>query len=108
MPTIGYDCCEATEIAPSVFGGIKKDGKDVYIVTRPSDGDIVLLYYTSEFDVLEYVNAEFWYEDGGNTPKQITLGQLLKKTGITEFQSEMRPFPTLMLEHYLTPLNQKH
>lgn len=82
LPTIGYDCCEATEIAPSVFGGIKKDGKDVYIVTRPSDGDIVLLYYTSEFDVLEYVNAEFWYEDGGNTPKQITLGQLLKKTGI--------------------------
>ncbi|WP_298938868.1 RNA-binding domain-containing protein, partial [uncultured Dysgonomonas sp.] len=82
LPTIGYDCSEAAEIAPSIFGGIKKDGKDIYIVTRPSDGDVVLLHYTSEFDVLEYVNAEFWYEDGGNTPKQITLGQLLKKTGI--------------------------
>lgn len=82
LPTIGYDCSEAAEIAPSIFSGIKKDGKDIYIVTRPSDGDEVLLYYTSEFDVLEYVNAEFWYEDGVNTPKQITLGQLLKKTGI--------------------------
>lgn len=82
LPTVGYDCSEATEIAPSIFGGIKKDGEDIYIVTRPSDGDVVLLHYTSEFDVLEYVNAEFWYEDGENTPKQITLGQLLKKTGI--------------------------
>lgn len=82
LPTIEYDCNEASEIAPSIFGGIKKEGKDIYIVTRPSDGDEVLLYYTSEFDVLEYVNAEFWYEDGVNTPKQITLGQLLKKTGI--------------------------
>jgi hypothetical protein len=82
LETIGYDCSEATEIAPSIFGGIKKDGKDIYIVTRPSDNDEVLIYYTSEFDVLEYVDAEFWCEDGINTPKQITLGQLLKKTGI--------------------------
>ena len=82
LPTIGYDCSEAKEIDPSIFGGIKKEEKDIYIVTRPSDGDEVLLYYTSEFDVLEYVNAEFWHEDGVNTPKQITLGQLLKKTGI--------------------------
>lgn len=82
LETIGYDCSEAAEIAPSIFGGIKKDGKDIYIVTRPSDNDEVLIYYTSEFDVLEYVDAEFWCEDGINTPKQITLGQLLKKTGI--------------------------
>ena len=82
LPTIGYDCREAAEIAPSIFGGIKKDGKDIYIVTRPSDGDIVLLHYTSEFDVLEYVDAEFWHEDGRNIPKQITLGKILKKTGI--------------------------
>lgn len=82
LSTIGYDCSEATEIAPSIYGGIKKEGKDIYIVTRPSDGDEVLLYYTSEFDVLEYVDAEFWHEDGQNTPKQITLGQVLKKTGI--------------------------
>lgn len=82
LATIGYDCSEAAEIAPSIFGGIKKGGKDIYVVTRPSDNDEVLIYYTSEFDVLEYVDAEFWCEDGINTPKQITLGQLLKKTGI--------------------------
>lgn len=31
LPTIGYDCSEASEIAPSIFGGIRKDGKDIYI-----------------------------------------------------------------------------
>lgn len=84
LPTIGYDCCEATEIAPSIFRGVKKDKKDICIVTRPSDNDQVLLYYTSEFDVLEYVDAEFWYEDGKNSPKRMNLGQLLKKTGINK------------------------
>lgn len=98
LPTIGYDCNEATEIAPSIFGGIRKDGKDIYIVTRPSDGDVVLLYYTSEFDVLEYVDAEFWYEDGKNIPKQITLGQLLKKTGINRIPVRNTAIPNSDIE----------
>lgn len=98
LPTIGYDCNEATEIAPSIFGGIKKDGKDIYVVTRPSDGDVVLLYYTSEFDVLEYVDAEFWYEDGRNIPKQITLGQLLKKTGINRIPVRNTAIPNSDIE----------
>lgn len=77
-----YDFTNYYEIAKSIIGGVTKNGNDITIVARPSDGDKVLLFYTSEFDVLEYVDAEFWCEDGINTPKQITLGQLLKKTGI--------------------------
>lgn len=77
-----YDCSHYYEIAKSIIGGITKNGNDVTIVARPSDGDKVLLYYTSEYDVLQYVNAEFWCEDGVNLPRQITLGQLLKETGI--------------------------
>jgi len=77
-----YDCTYYYKIADSIIGGITKNGNEITVVARPSDNDEVLIYYTSEFDVLEYVDAEFWYEDGINTPKQITLGQLLKKTGI--------------------------
>ena len=77
-----YDCKNYYEIARSIIGGITKNGNDITVVARPSDGDKVLLFYTSEFDVLEYVDAEFWCEDGLNTPKQITLGLLLKQTGI--------------------------
>lgn len=77
-----YNCTNWYQIANSIIGGVIKNGNEITIVARPSDNDEVLLYYTSEFDVLEYVDAEFWCEDGKNIPKQITLGQLLKKTGI--------------------------
>ncbi|MCT6916481.1 MAG: caspase family protein [Bacillus wiedmannii] len=77
-----YDCSHYYMIADSVIGGIVKNGNEITIVARPSDNNQVLMYYTSEFDVLEYVDAELWCEDGENTPKQITLGQLLKETRI--------------------------
>ena len=77
-----YDCSDFYKIADSIIGGVTKNGNEVTVVARPSDNDEVLIYYTSEFDVLEYVDAELWCEDGINIPKQITLGQLLKKTGI--------------------------
>lgn len=79
-----YDCTNHYEIAKSIIGGITKNGKDITIVARPSDNDEVLLYYTAEFDVLEYVDAELWCEDGKNTPQKITLGQFLKLTEINK------------------------
>lgn len=78
----GYDCTNHYQIASSIIGGITKNGNEITVVARPSDNDEVLIYYTSEFDVLEYVDAEFWCEDGINIPKQITFGYLLKSTGI--------------------------
>lgn len=77
-----YDCSHFYKMADSIIGGVTKNGNEITVVARPSDNDEVLIYYTSEFDVLEYVDAELWCEDGINIPKQITLGQLLKKTGI--------------------------
>lgn len=79
-----YNCDNRFEIAESVIGGITKNGNEITVVARPSDDNYMLLYYTSEFDVLEYVDAELWCEDGFNEPKQITLGQLLKKTRINK------------------------
>ena len=79
----------AYEIAPSIIGGITKNGNDITIVARPSDNNMVLLYYTAEFDVLEYVDAEFWCEDGSNVPHKITLGKLLKMTQINKIKSHL-------------------
>ncbi|GAA5031650.1 hypothetical protein GCM10011506_20280 [Marivirga lumbricoides] len=77
-----YDCANSYHIAPSIIRGITKNGNEITVVARPSDGNKVLLYYTSEFNVLQYVDAELWGEDGINPPIKITLGQLLRETGI--------------------------
>ena len=79
-----YDCSNHYEIAKSIIGGVTKNGRDITIVARPSDNDEVILYYTAEFDVLEYVDAELWCEDGKNVPHKITLGQFLKLTEINK------------------------
>jgi hypothetical protein len=79
-----YDCSDHYEIAKSIIGGVTKNGRDITIVARPSDNDEVILYYTAEFDVLEYVDAELWCEDGKNVPHKITLGQFLKLTEINK------------------------
>lgn len=83
-----YDCSHIHGIAKSVISGITKNGNEITVVARPSDADKVLIYYDSEFDVLEYVDAELWCEDGITPPKQITLGQLLKKAKINRIPIE--------------------
>jgi len=77
-----YDCLNNHMISESIIGGITKNGNEIAIVARPSDDNKVLLYYTSEFDVLQYVDSELWYVHGNNIPRQITLGHLLKETKI--------------------------
>lgn len=78
-----YDCSDYEELAPTVIGGIKKFGRSQPIVVRPSDNKQVIIYYDSEKDILDYESAELWIEDGRNDPKRLTLGKVLKSTGIT-------------------------
>jgi hypothetical protein len=81
-----YDCSELEEVATTVIGGIKKDGLNIHVVIRPSDNGEVILYYNSEKDTLDYIdetNAELWIDDGVNDPRHLTLGKILKTTGIT-------------------------
>ncbi len=79
-----YNCKSAYVISESIIGGITKNGNDMKIIARPSDNDKIRLYYDSEFDVLEYVDAELWYENGVTPPKRFTLGQLLKMKKINK------------------------
>lgn len=79
-----YSCEDIEKTAPTILGGIVKNGQEISIVARPSDdGMIVIGYYDSEIPVLELDGSELWYEDGKTEPKHLTLGKLLNNTKIT-------------------------
>lgn len=82
MTLPSYDCSEIEELATTVIGGIKKDGLEIYVVVRPSDNGVVIVYYGSEKDILDYENAELWIDNGRDNPSHLTLGKILKNTGI--------------------------
>lgn len=77
-----YDCTDVEELATTVIGGIKKDGLPIYIVVRPSDNGEVIIYYSSEKDTLDDPNSELWIDNGSEEPRRLTLGKVLKSTGI--------------------------
>ncbi|MCX7067844.1 MAG: hypothetical protein NTW85_09160 [Methylococcales bacterium] len=79
-----YDCSEWEELATTVIGGINKQGLPIHIVVRPSDNGQVIVYYSSEKDALDYENAELWIDNGKEKPKHLTLGKIIKKTGINK------------------------
>jgi len=79
---IDYDCSEWEELSSTVIGGIKKLDQPINIVVRPSDNGIVIIYYGAEKDALAYEASELWIENGKTQPVHLTLGKILKSTGI--------------------------
>lgn len=79
-----YNCANVDNSALTVLSGIKKNGKDIYIIPRPSDNGKVIVYYPSEIDTLEYTESELWYENGVSIPKKLTLGKILRDTKINK------------------------
>lgn len=79
-----YNCDNVDNSALTVLSGIKKNGKDIYIIPRPSDNGKVIVYYPSEIDTLEYADSELWYENGISVPKKLTLGKILRDTKINK------------------------
>lgn len=77
-----YECKDAEDLAPTVIGGITKNSVEILVVIRPSDNGQVIVYYKSEKDSLDFANAELWIDDDINEPIHLTLGKILKKTGI--------------------------
>ena len=70
--------------APTILAGIIKDGQEISIVARPAYNGEVIIYYGSERDILDFEPSELWIDDGV-LPKRISLGHILKKSGITKF-----------------------
>lgn len=84
-----YDCSDIEEIAPTILAGIKKNEVDIQIVVRPSDNKEVIIYYSSEKDALDCDNAELWVDNNIDTPHLLTLGRILKSTGINKIPIKM-------------------
>lgn len=77
-----YDVSAPIEVTNTIFI-IKKYGKEMVLITRPSDYGQVILYYGAEKDTLDFEkDYELWVEDGIEQPQQITFGKMLKLTGI--------------------------
>ena len=84
-----YDCTDIEETAPTILAGISKNGIPIQIVTRPSDNGEVIIYYSSEKDTLDSDNAELWVDNSSNNPHILTLGRILKSTGINRIPINM-------------------
>lgn len=79
-----YDVSKPIEIAKTVFL-IRKNDEEIYVIPRPSDYDQVVIYYSSELDVLDYEkDCELWVENGKDTPIKLTFGKILKLTGVNK------------------------
>lgn len=83
-----YDCSGVEETAPTILGGIEKDGRSITVVVRPSDNKEVIIYYSSERDALDLPGAELWTDNGVQPPKILTFGKVLKTTKITRIPVE--------------------
>ncbi|OFN24315.1 hypothetical protein HMPREF2578_07980 [Staphylococcus sp. HMSC072H03] len=61
----------------------KYKGKDIRIIIRPSDYQKIIFYHDEELEALDDYAYQLWTDDGENQ-KMITLGDLLKTTGISK------------------------
>lgn len=70
------------KLSSTVFTA-EKDKKEIQIVIRPSDGAKIIFYEDTEFEALDDSECELWTDNGEGKVMMITLGDLLKTTGVT-------------------------
>ena len=74
---------ETRKYATTVFKAIRnKDNVDIRIIIRPSDGNKIIFYEDTELDALDDIDYELWTCDENCNVKMLTLGDILKTTGI--------------------------
>ena len=77
-----YNLEDSVDVHKTIFTA-RKDGKEIYIIARPSDYDEVILYYGAEIDTLDYTqDFELWVENGKSQPEKLTFGKILRLTGV--------------------------
>ena len=70
------------KLSSTVFP-VEKGENEIQIVIRPSDGLKIIFYEDAEFEALDDCECELWTDNGKGKVMMITLGDLLKTTGIT-------------------------
>ena len=79
---IGYNLENSVEIHKTIFTATI-EGREIYVIARPSDYDEVILYYDAEFETLDYTkDFELWVDNGKANPEKLTFGRILKLTGV--------------------------
>lgn len=79
---IGYNLENSVKIHKTIFTATI-DGREIYVIARPSDYDEVILYYDAEFETLDYTkDFELWVDNGKTNPEKLTFGRILKLTGV--------------------------
>lgn len=81
---IGYNLDDSVEIHKTIFTA-NIDGREIYVIARPSDYDEAILYYDAEFDTLDYMkDFELWIDNGKTVPEKLTFGKILRLTGVNK------------------------
>lgn len=62
---------------------VQQNGEDIRVIIRPSDNNKIIFYEDEELEALDDTKYELW-TDNGSTQRIITLGDILKTTGITK------------------------
>ncbi|MGG1939554.1 hypothetical protein ABFY57_07340 [Paenibacillus polymyxa] len=71
-----------TSYSKTVFWA-KKNGTDIRIVVRPSDDDKIIFFYEQEVAAMDDTNYELWTDNNDGNTRMITLGDIIKTTGIS-------------------------
>lgn len=66
----------------TVFPATKNE-KDIRIIVRPSDQNKIIFFNDEELEALDDTNYELWTDDGRGNTRMITLGDIIKTTGIS-------------------------
>lgn len=69
------------QYSKTVFPAVK-EGKKIAIVIRPSDDNKIIFYEDAEIEALDSTEFELWIDDGVSNPRKMTLGEIIKTTGI--------------------------
>ncbi|MEX3748279.1 MULTISPECIES: sacsin N-terminal ATP-binding-like domain-containing protein [Lysinibacillus] len=72
---------EASKFSETVFP-VKYKDDEIHIIIRPSDYQKIIFYHDQELEALDDTKYQLW-TDNGEFQKMITLGDLLKTTGIS-------------------------
>jgi hypothetical protein len=60
-----------------------KDGRDINIIIRPSDQNKIIFFNDEELEALDDTDYELWTDNGQGNTRIITLGDIIKTTGIS-------------------------
>lgn len=73
---------KSDKYSDTVFSAIK-NGKDIRVIVRPSDQNKLIFFNDEELEALDDTDYELWTDDGQGNTRMITLGDIIKTTGIS-------------------------